>query len=89
MGEEKKEEEEEEDLSLAYAARGQGNTPDPVEFFLHFLKYFNISFLYQGTLAFFLSPLMFPGFARYPMVGYIYKVNSTSSEEIWLWRPWM
>ncbi|XP_041851828.1 transmembrane protein 25 [Melanotaenia boesemani] len=24
------------------------------------------------------------GFARYPMVGYIYKVNSTSSEEIWL-----
>uniref|UniRef100_A0A673A3V7 Transmembrane protein 25 n=1 Tax=Sphaeramia orbicularis TaxID=375764 RepID=A0A673A3V7_9TELE len=23
-------------------------------------------------------------FARYPMVGYIYKVNSTSSEEIWL-----
>uniref|UniRef100_A0A8D2ZEG3 Ig-like domain-containing protein n=1 Tax=Scophthalmus maximus TaxID=52904 RepID=A0A8D2ZEG3_SCOMX len=24
------------------------------------------------------------GFARYPMVGYIYKANSTSSEEIWL-----
>ncbi|XP_068440242.1 transmembrane protein 25 [Clinocottus analis] len=24
------------------------------------------------------------GFARYPMVGYIYKVNSTSSEEVWL-----
>ncbi|XP_034404551.1 transmembrane protein 25 [Cyclopterus lumpus] len=24
------------------------------------------------------------GFARYPMVGYIYKVNSISSEEIWL-----
>ncbi|KAL7825371.1 hypothetical protein AOLI_G00325780 [Acnodon oligacanthus] len=24
------------------------------------------------------------GFARYPMVGYIYKVNSTSSDEIWL-----
>ncbi|XP_077467789.1 transmembrane protein 25 [Stigmatopora argus] len=24
------------------------------------------------------------GFARYPMVGYIYKVSSTSSEEIWL-----
>ena len=24
------------------------------------------------------------GFSRYPMVGYIYKVNSTSSEEIWL-----
>ncbi|XP_068173751.1 transmembrane protein 25 [Antennarius striatus] len=24
------------------------------------------------------------GFARYPMVGYIYRVNSTSSEEIWL-----
>ncbi|XP_030633741.1 transmembrane protein 25 [Chanos chanos] len=24
------------------------------------------------------------GFARYPMVGYIYKVNSVSSEEIWL-----
>ncbi|XP_028275979.1 transmembrane protein 25 [Parambassis ranga] len=24
------------------------------------------------------------GFCRYPMVGYIYKVNSTSSEEIWL-----
>ncbi|XP_056297397.1 transmembrane protein 25 [Pseudoliparis swirei] len=24
------------------------------------------------------------GFARYPMVGYIYKVNSKSSEEIWL-----
>uniref|UniRef100_A0A1A8EJP0 Transmembrane protein 25 n=1 Tax=Nothobranchius korthausae TaxID=1143690 RepID=A0A1A8EJP0_9TELE len=24
------------------------------------------------------------GYARYPMVGYIYKVNSTSSEEIWL-----
>lgn len=24
------------------------------------------------------------GFARYPMIGYIYKVNSTSSEEIWL-----
>lgn len=44
VGEEKKEEEEEEDLSLAYAARGQGNTPDPVEFFLHFLKYFNTSF---------------------------------------------
>lgn len=30
-------------------------------------------------------PRWFPGFARYPMVGYIYKVNSTSSEEIWLW----
>uniref|UniRef100_A0A8C6TJ09 Transmembrane protein 25 n=1 Tax=Neogobius melanostomus TaxID=47308 RepID=A0A8C6TJ09_9GOBI len=29
-------------------------------------------------------PLLTPGFARYPMVGYIYKVNSTSSEEIWL-----
>lgn len=54
MGEEKKEEDEEEDLSLAYAARGQGNTPDPVKFFLHFLKYFNISFL-----AFFLSPYDF------------------------------
>ena len=26
-----------------------------------------------------------PGFARYPMVGYIYKVNSMSSDEIWLW----
>lgn len=26
-----------------------------------------------------------PGFARYPMVGFIYRVNSTSSEEIWLW----
>lgn len=25
------------------------------------------------------------GFARYPMVGYIYKVSSTSSDEIWLW----
>ncbi|TRY58103.1 hypothetical protein DNTS_022734 [Danionella cerebrum] len=25
-----------------------------------------------------------PGFARYPMVGYIYKVSSTSSDEIWL-----
>nr|XP_055051369.1 transmembrane protein 25 isoform X4 [Misgurnus anguillicaudatus] len=24
------------------------------------------------------------GFARYPMVGYIYKVSSTSSDEIWL-----
>ncbi|XP_041734765.1 transmembrane protein 25 isoform X1 [Coregonus clupeaformis] len=24
------------------------------------------------------------GFARYPMVGYIYKVNSKSSDEIWL-----
>ncbi|XP_053279481.1 transmembrane protein 25 [Pleuronectes platessa] len=24
------------------------------------------------------------GFARYPMVGYIYKVNSSSSEEVWL-----
>ncbi|XP_056140067.1 transmembrane protein 25 [Lampris incognitus] len=24
------------------------------------------------------------GFARYPMVGYFYRVNSTSSEEIWL-----
>uniref|UniRef100_A0AAY4EEP6 Ig-like domain-containing protein n=1 Tax=Denticeps clupeoides TaxID=299321 RepID=A0AAY4EEP6_9TELE len=24
------------------------------------------------------------GFARYPMVGYIYKVNSVSSDEIWL-----
>ncbi|XP_067102906.1 transmembrane protein 25 [Osmerus mordax] len=24
------------------------------------------------------------GFARYPMVGYIYKVNSMSSDEIWL-----
>lgn len=48
MGEEKKEEEEEEDLSLAYAARGQGNTPDPVEFFLHFLKYFNTSFCIKG-----------------------------------------
>ncbi|KAM6958760.1 transmembrane protein 25 [Aplochiton taeniatus] len=24
------------------------------------------------------------GFAKYPMVGYIYKVNSTSSEEVWL-----
>ncbi|CAG6006564.1 transmembrane protein 25 isoform 1-T4 [Menidia menidia] len=24
------------------------------------------------------------GFARYPMVGYIYRVKSTSSEEIWL-----
>lgn len=30
------------------------------------------------------SPRLLSGFARYPMVGYIYKVNSTSSEEIWL-----
>uniref|UniRef100_A0A3B5AQK5 Transmembrane protein 25 n=1 Tax=Stegastes partitus TaxID=144197 RepID=A0A3B5AQK5_9TELE len=38
----------------------------------------------QNSRLLFSSPLWFPGFARYPMVGYIYKVNSTSSEEIWL-----
>lgn len=34
----------------------------------------------------FMSVYLYAGFARYPMVGYIYKVNSVSSEEIWLWQ---
>ena len=86
VGEKKKEEEEEEDLSLAYAARGQANT----------LRYCFIIYTLDSewwsssecdiVWSFSLNapPSMIPGFARYPMVGYIYKVNSTSSEEIWL-----
>lgn len=77
VGGQKKEEEEEEDLSLAYAARGQGILSDT----------FFISYKLDSTWRkHFFSPwiLSSAGFARYPMVGYIYKVNSTSSEEIWL-----
>ena len=94
VGEMKKEEEEEEDLSLAYAARGQGkNTLCYCCIFrcLHFR--FSVGeqqcFALSCRVLFWTPPppppRWFPGFARYPMVGYIYKVNSTSSEEIWLW----